>query len=1020
MRAAGNLPLPTMEDTPESEILAEIQASTQKPTAYAAQPMFPFDQLDDRTFEVAIYSIYHDEVIRRELGSFTSVALMREGKDRGRDVALRTAGVNTGLVQCKRVQEAVTKPTLAREAIKYSLHAVLDPKLIGPDHPFRYWLASTAGVVEKASELEGPGSKLLDEKQYPKWVRSVIAKYRAFDDLSYGSQPGKLDVTSQLAGLLKRIDIHTLDSHNLSTRIGKAPHLIEQFFEVQKVVSEKAVLETKQAVQDGVQETTQAVDDAKHEVLRAVSEKRRNRISAVVVLLLLLALGAFGLLSWNSERTTTTALSKVKAAETQLEQGHLLQATLLAMEAGELRPELPEVEQVLRRCLDQPLPCLILKRAKAFCVTPITRDGTLVVAQDATEDSMVSVVEVASGRVVHQLRGHKRTVWHLAISPDDRLLATGSTDGTARIWDLRKGEQIAVLEGHEGVVRYVAFSPSGKVVATAGGDGTVRLWDGESGKQLWIQDLSSMATCIEFDPTGQRIYTVAMSGQANTVQVWDVRSGRELLKVGCHHEGVASRSWCSFNSNGTRLLVPNPSTGATLWDCESSDAACVIAHGVRVMDVAISPDDQVLLTTGKDGSVQVWGADDGTQLAALRGHEDSVTKGIFSPDGDTILTASDDQTVRLWERGTWQCKATLGGIGNQVGYVTCNEGGDLVVASTHWAEAWVWDVDRQQSVAELCQSGMSFVQAAFIPGQATVAACTTTTVVLWDTETDRSPVLVESASPPIANIDVSSDGTLLIVQNLDGSLTSCSLPNQEKVELHGPREKIQTWVSTLSPDGSIVAEACNDGVIRLVSASTGRAKTEFPYSENGLPISSVAYSPNGDWLAAVSGFPGTLHVWDHERRLVLQQSGWGERGHDLSWCGEDILLGSEIDGIPQAWAIPGGDETGRLYLSNKISERMTSIACSDSQRKAVTGHKSGLVVFWDVDTAAETSRIPEIAPEVLQVSMSPGGKRALVVGTDGVVRVYSASVQELLAQCEGRLPRGLSHARRRSLLQGSH
>ncbi len=96
----------------------------------------------------------------------------------------------------------------------------------------------------------------------------------------------------------------------------------------------------------------------------------------------------------------------------------------------------------------------------------------------------------------NQITGHQSGVWSVCISPDGRTLATGSIDGTARLWDL-SGNQIAEFTGHQGRVTSVCISPDGRTLATGSSDGTARLWRVESLDELlargceWLRDYLS-------------------------------------------------------------------------------------------------------------------------------------------------------------------------------------------------------------------------------------------------------------------------------------------------------------------------------------------------------------------------------------------------------------------------------------------------------------------------------------------------------------------------------------------------
>ena len=69
-----------------------------------------------------------------------------------------------------------------------------------------------------------------------------------------------------------------------------------------------------------------------------------------------------------------------------------------------------------------------------------------------------------------KLKGHKHEIFSLAFSHDGKKLASGSFDGTTRIWDSSTWQVLHELAGHGNWVSAVAFSPDGRFLVSAGID----------------------------------------------------------------------------------------------------------------------------------------------------------------------------------------------------------------------------------------------------------------------------------------------------------------------------------------------------------------------------------------------------------------------------------------------------------------------------------------------------------------------------------------------------------------------
>jgi WD40 repeat protein len=289
-------------------------------------------------------------------------------------------------------------------------------------------------------------------------------------------------------------------------------------------------------------------------------------------------------------------------------------------------------------------------------------DGKLVAT--GSWDNTAKVWDAGSGKLLFTLRGHKNPVNSLAFSPDASLLVTASLDGRAKLWDTTSGNQILGLTRHPSVLG-VAFSANGKYLATGGSDNTdnsARVWDvfspsikewrvlaGPKGHKKGI-------LAVDFSPDGKLLAT---GSRDNTAKIWHVTSGKVLHTLRGHTAPVCG---IGFSFDGKQLATASRDKTAIVWDAiKGKQLYSLKKHINSVWSVAFSPDGKRLATASLDRKAMIWDVSSGELLLTLTGHTNSVFAIAFSPDGKRLATGGMDRTTRVWDAFSGKPLLTLTG-----------------------------------------------------------------------------------------------------------------------------------------------------------------------------------------------------------------------------------------------------------------------------------------------------------------------------------------------------------------------
>ena len=240
-----------------------------------------------------------------------------------------------------------------------------------------------------------------------------------------------------------------------------------------------------------------------------------------------------------------------------------------------------------------------------------SRDGRLLVAATgiAGLTGQAVLFDASSGQRVREFDGHRDIIYSATLSPDGRLLATGSYDRRIILWNAETGEKIRTLEGHNDAVYDVAFCPDGSILASASGDETCKLWQVATGIRLdTLSQPLAEQYAVTFSPNGR--YVVA-GGADNRIRVWRVVS-RKKPKI-------------------------NPLRFARF------------GHEGAVVGIEFSPDGRSMVSAAEDRSLKLWDTESFAQIHAFEQQPDIPQTLAFAPDGRSFLVGRIDGSLERYE-----------------------------------------------------------------------------------------------------------------------------------------------------------------------------------------------------------------------------------------------------------------------------------------------------------------------------------------------------------------------------------
>ncbi|RDA92835.1 hypothetical protein CP533_2866 [Ophiocordyceps camponoti-saundersi (nom. inval.)] len=312
-----------------------------------------------------------------------------------------------------------------------------------------------------------------------------------------------------------------------------------------------------------------------------------------------------------------------------------------------------------------------------------------------------------------ELPGHRTDIRSLALSSDDKMLAS-SANGSTKIWNVKTQACIRTFDC--GYSLCCAFLPGDKVVVVGTKSGELQLFDVASSSLVdSVQAHEGAIWSLHVHPDGRSVVTGSADKSA---KFWDFKIVQEEIlgtkRTRPRLKVVQSRMLkvsddilnLRFSPDARLLAVSLLDNTVKVFFVDTLKLYLnLYGHKLPVLSMDISYDSKLIVTTSADKNIRIWGLDFGDCHKALFGHQDSILQVAFVPhnsdgNGHHFFSSSKDRTIRYWDGDKFEQIQRLDGHHGEVWAMAISKSGNFVVSAGHDKCIRVWEESDEQIFLE--------------------------------------------------------------------------------------------------------------------------------------------------------------------------------------------------------------------------------------------------------------------------------------------------------------------------------
>ncbi len=472
--------------------------------------------------------------------------------------------------------------------------------------------------------------------------------------------------------------------------------------------------------------------------------------------------------------------------------------------------------------------------------------------------------------------GHQQGITGIAISLNEKWVLTGSVDKTAKIWDRKGGNIHLELHGHKGEITSVAFAPNAVIAVTGSKDGTARLWDLNTGACIdTIKPFAGLpVAAAAFAPDGSSLFLASggsqFFGKKGIIIQLDLNDTDRRLKT---FEGVTDNKFSAvqFSPNGKYLMISTDpwedfnKGSIRIWNLQRGELLEPFADSTKSVHQAIFHPTKNLVLSSRNNNIEFRKYPSGqVQRLIPDAQRASISVLAMERKGSIILSGSEKSVGPLAvirKTDSDSSPITLDGHRNKIDAGVFSWDGSYVVTGSS-ESLMVWRTADGQLLHKLSDFPVGISNLSAHPQKNLVAAAAPNLGALIIDLENGTPI--DTFAGYLSSVTFSPDGRLLAMGDSRGDVQLRALENGRIIERLTKHTGEVRYVD-FSADGKFLVTAGDDNRVIVWDVKSGKEL----FSIIGLGDTDwVAVCPSGQFDASPAAMELLYFLVEEDGNLV--------------------------------------------------------------------------------------------------------------------------------------------------------